>query len=260
MSRILQTTNISNMRSFAGYQNKNGREMSNLLFRSGHPCQMSGSDKDLLKEKSITRIVDFRSQHELDTRPFITTNHPDLNYLSIPIGGNAAAWINDMFDRMSEAAFPAEELHNQLVLAFKTIPVANADGLRQFFAHLVNNPDRQATLYHCTAGKDRTGIATALLMEMLDFDRATIMEDFMLTNEAVQLDDRCRELADIVHKRTGKRVDHKALFPLAGVSEQFLEASYNVIDNDFGSMQNYVKNALGMSQEHIEALREIYLL
>ncbi len=187
---------VRNFRDMGGYTSKNGGTLAHgRLFRSGHFAEVNTAAAEQIAEHNITTVVDFRSAPEKD-RMRVTWHAPwTPRYVENPIGGNAAAWIKDLFERVANAPFPADELHAQFILAFQTIPIANADGLKKLFDVLIDDDDGGAALFHCTAGKDRTGIAGALIMTALDMPEDAIFADFLLTNEAVDLEARAVEAA-----------------------------------------------------------------
>ena len=127
----------------------------------------------------------------------------------------------------------------------------------KFIDHLLVDND-QATLWHCTAGKDRAGFATVLVLECLGIDRETIISDYLLTNEYVKND---------VHKmiKTIKsehpnltNVDNvvKALF---GIKRRYLENIYDFIKINYGSMREFLKIKINVTDEKLNLMQKLYL-
>lgn len=255
-ARILDIPGVRNFRDMGGYVNKAGRSLaSGRLFRSGHFAEVDIAGAEAIAAHNITTVVDFRSGPEKD-RMRVTWHAPwRPRYIENPIGGNAAAWIRDLFDRVSKSPFPANELRDQFILAFQTIPIANAAGLKVLFDVLVDDDDGGAALFHCTAGKDRTGIAGALIMAALDMPEDAIFEDFLLTNQAVDLESRAVEAAAQVSERTGRDVSPEAVYPLIGVEPDFLHAAFGVMTENYGSVEGYLEGAMGLSTDRRAALQ-----
>lgn len=247
---------VRNFRDMGGYTNKNGETLAHgRLFRSGHFAEVDAATAAQIAAHKITTVIDFRSAPEKD-RMRVTWHDPwQPRYVENPIGGNAAAWIKDLFDRVANAPFPADELHAQFILAFQTIPIANADGLKKLFDVLIDDDDGNAALFHCTAGKDRTGIAGALIMTALDMSEDAVFADFLLTNEAVDLKARAVEAATQVSEKIGRDVSPEAVYPLIGVEPDFLKAALDAMTSEFGSVDRYLTNAMGLTGERREKLK-----
>ncbi len=255
-ARIHNIPGVRNFRDMGGYTSKGGGTLAHgRLFRSGHFAEVDAATAEQIALHNITTVVDFRSAPEKE-RMRVTWHEPwQPRYVENPIGGNAAAWIKDLFERVANAPFPADELYAQFILAFQTIPIANADGLKKLFDVLVDDDDGGAALFHCTAGKDRTGIAGALIMTALDMPEDAIFADFLLTNEAVDLKARAVEAAKQVAEKTGRDVSPEAVYPLIGVEPDFLKAAFAVMAEEYGSVDKYLTNAMGLTTERRDTLR-----
>ena len=259
-SRIVPLCGVKNFRDMAGYRARDGRYMRpGRIFRSGHLSDMTEDCGTEMFARDIETVIDFRSPREKERHPVRWPNGWIPDYHAVPIGGNAAAWVKELYDRLSDSEFPAQELHDQFIKAFETIPIENAQGLKEFFNTLIDDHKGNAILFHCTAGKDRTGIAGALLMKALDIPDEQIMEDFLLTNQAVNLDATTEEIAQWISKKAGRTIKPSDVIPLAGVEPAFLQAAYASIEKHYGSLQNYFTEALGLDDTRIEKLKDIYL-
>ena len=116
-----------------------------------------------------------------------------------------------------------------------------------------------ATLFHCTAGKDRTGFAAVLLLSALGVNAATIEADFLLTNRAIDVATLAPQVAADLGARSGTHIDPRAVEPLLGVREGFLETAYATIKHEFGGMEAYLRDALGLDAHARKALKSLYL-
>lgn len=110
------------------------------------------------------------------------------------------------------------------------------------------NSDRPV-LYHCTAGKDRTGLFTALLLSFLGVPRSAVFEDYLLSNDYVATPQRIETLAAQL-KATPAQVA-----PLARVERTYLETAFRVIDERYRSLDNYRRTALALSDEDLKRLK-----
>lgn len=260
-ARIFDIPGVRNFRDMGGYATSDGRKMAaGRLFRSGHFAELAENNAARVAACDISTVIDFRSPSETERFPAVW--HPDWTprYYHTPIGGNAAAWVRDLYERLSKTEFPATELRAQFILAFQTIPIANADGLKRMFDILIDDDDGGAALFHCTAGKDRTGIAGALILKTLEVTEDQIFEDFLLTNDAVDLHATAAHYAALMSEKAGRPIDPAAVHPLVGVEPDFLHAAFGVMAENFGSVDDYLTTAMGLSPERRETLKTRFLV
>ncbi|GHF19621.1 hypothetical protein GCM10017044_12930 [Kordiimonas sediminis] len=259
-NRLIPLTGVQNFRDMGGYEGHLGRKIRwGRLFRSGHLHDMTTDCGTEMLARDIENVVDFRSPQEKEHRPVHWPPMWSPDYHDVPIGGNAAAWVKELFERLSTSPFPAEDLRSQFVLAFETIPVANANGLKALFDILIDSAHGNGTLFHCTAGKDRTGIAGALILTALGTPKEQVMEDFLLTNTAVDLKAKATQVAEYISVKADRTIDPSHVYPLVGVEEDFLKAAYDAIDRHYSSMDAYLEKAMGLTPERLQILRENYL-
>jgi len=129
-----------------------------------------------------------------------------------------------------------------------------APGARASYAELLTDlaTGPLPQLFHCTAGKDRTGWAAALLLEIAGVDRATILEDYLLTN-TVSSATRQKYLA-LIGEHLG--ADKVAVYePTMVVEESYLQTAYDAVDELYGSVDGYLRNGLGLDDEIVTRLR-----
>jgi protein-tyrosine phosphatase len=122
----------------------------------------------------------------------------------------------------------------------------NADTYARFMKHLLEQPTPQ--VFHCTAGKDRTGFAAALLLSALGVDRATIEHDYLLTNQLYRRDPSLE----------GKGHPH-VMKVLWQVQPEFLDAAFEAVDAQHGGMADYLHGAIGLSPQELAELRRMLL-
>jgi protein-tyrosine phosphatase len=259
-SRTIPLAGVKNFRDMGGYTSTDGRVMRwGQLFRSGHLADMTGDCGTEILARDIETVIDFRSDAEKVRHPIRWPDGWIPDYHAVPIGGNAAAWVKELYDKLAKTNFPAKELRDQFILAFETIPIANQTGLKTFFDTLIDNHKGNAVLFHCTAGKDRTGIAGALLMKALGVGEDQIMADFLLTNKAVDLDTASQAIAEWLSAKAGQTIKPADVHPLVGVEADFLEATYRSIRAQFGSVNAYLETAMGLTPTRQDSLKKVFL-
>ena len=122
---------------------------------------------------------------------------------------------------------------------------------------VVLDESNRPVLIHCTSGKDRSGIAIALIMEALGVDRETIMEEYLLTNKMSRVEEKAVILAEqSKQSNMGNRSPTaSAWLPIVGVDAKMLEAFYTSVDEKYGSMDAFLTE-LGVDQDARDALAE----
>ena len=130
-------------------------------------------------------------------------------------------------------------------------------GFHAFFDVLLNNKDGKAVLWHSTAGKDRAGLCAALLLSALGVDRETILDDFALTNEFNAVKIEALVATAEADGYTAEQV--QAVRDLTGVNRDYLEHTLDYIDETYGSMHDYLVNQIGLTEDEIAQLQEMYL-
>lgn len=265
MKIILQK--VANTRDLGGIKTKYGKIKFNKLLRSGHLCLATESDCKILTEKHhLCRIVDLRTSLEISNNPDVTIE--GVEWLNIPIlsavtfgityekldGKTIAKMIDDGIARMIARGETPSEHMRTLYKGFVENEFSNR-GYGQFLKLLANEPVSGATLWHCSAGKDRVGTCTALLLHCLGVSREEIVRDYMLTNEmneshAASILNTVRPyVSDEIYEMEKRRIF---------VEESFLTTFFEEIEKRFGSVDDFLAHC-GVSEQDVAKLRENYI-
>lgn len=250
---------VENFRGLGGIKTEGGRVVKPLLFRSGHLYTLSAEDAATMQELGISHVVDYRSPAEVSERPVAYPHAWNPNHVTAAIGGNAAAWIKDLFERMGKAEFPKAELEETFMQAYRDIPLKNAKGIKLLFDGLLEASGGEATLFHCSAGKDRTGITAALLLSVLGVHDDDIYDNFLETNSAIDIETKSAHFAEVVSKKSGRVVTPDDIWPLAGVRAAYLANSFDAIRDTHRNLDRYLRDALGMTTAKRDRLKSMYL-
>lgn len=255
-------TSAHNARQLGGYQIGNKTIISDLLLRSGNLAELNKEDSARLADVyKLKRVYDFRSKEEMASAPDILP--PNTTVLPLSVSFTLA---NDAEE--AHVKIGSQEDIIRYLLAYAEHPELQAmcrglydnillkassqEVYRKFFIDLMEqNPEDGAILWHCTQGKDRAGCASALLLAALGADRELIMADFSLSKDYYD-----PMLQQIETKTEAQRL---VVSTLLSVNTSIFEATLDKIDKQYGSLQNYLKECLGVSDEMMLALRERYL-
>ncbi|WP_371368007.1 tyrosine-protein phosphatase [Pseudomonas sp. QL9] len=239
-------TGIDNFRDVAGtttaYTTRNDGTMRAGVFYRSNALTPSAADLATLNTLGIKEVFDLRTASEIASTP--DTLPSGASYQNIDIIGSATSGA-DITNISVTSAAQAIEMMEQTNRSF----VSDA-GMRSQFATLFNELASAdgAALFHCTAGKDRTGWTAAVLLSIAGVDSATIMSDYLATNEYTA----ARVAATLAQMPPSMAAIYA---PLLGVQASYLQAGLDQVVAEYGSMDNYLKEGLGLSQETIYVLR-----
>ena len=251
---------LPNTRDLGALIAKDGRHiLPHRLLRSGCLYHISLQDEDtLLDEYHLSTVVDFRTRMEILQKPDSILE--GVEYHEIPIVDEETLGITrskGLLEMLLGFEQPIDEFMQKQYISFVRDDFSVKEYAR--FLDVLLHQEDGAVLWHCSMGKDRVGVGTALLLCALGIPRETIMEDYLRTNRYLE-DDlqhmiRLLETKMIVDNETMDKI--KALYR---VKEEYLEAVFETIEQDYGSEEVFMRKALYLTPKAIEALRRKYLV
>lgn len=257
--RILKLDGTRNLRDLGGYITEDGLSVRwGKLYRSDNLANLSVADKVALQARNITAVIDFRSAMERSMAETDWTANGTPEILLHPIGGTAADWSVSLARFLRTGDFSDDDIRNTFLDLYRTIPSHATSEYRALFDVILK--DDGAVLFHCTAGKDRTGIAAALILSALGVPRHVIVRDYMLTNAAVDANHSVERMASAFGARLQRDLDPDSMFPLVGVEEEYLNVMFDSIEADYGSVGGYLERGLKLANEDITALKQLLLV
>jgi len=248
MKRILNLEGAINLRELGGYPTEDGTTIKyNKLLRSGDISNLTGNSLSYLKKYGLRYVVDFRSNDEQQTWADTTSDfykiYSDPVY---PLKGNGdklAGIINRNNYSYLGMIYQSVVLDAHGQLAYKIL----------FDLLLDNNLPDQALLFHCAAGKDRTGIGALLVLKALGVDDETITKDYLLTNLMYEDDSTIEKT---LNDKDGNQ-DINRMNMTKGDLES-ITSVFKAIDHYYGSFDNYLDKALGIDKDKLAKLKSIY--
>lgn len=270
--QFLPTKGIVNARDLGGYAMQDGRVLRDgMLMRAAHLADATDEDIKWLSKVPVAKNIDFRKEEEKQGK--VDRDIPGATYVELPIdaSGNAMEQASEKEKKQFTGRKKFDVKKVIVLAAFNKKAQAIARDMyptllfspecqQQFarFFRLVLDTDSGAVLYHCTQGKDRTGIASALLLAALGADRETIIADFDATNRVYEKD--VKKYTRRVKLWGGKEEEIGVVKAFLGCNtENFIEA-LDSIDKQYGSIENYLKGHIGLTSEDIRTLRSRYLI
>lgn len=252
---------VLNSRELGGYRMKDGRTIKRgKLLRTAQLKNATSADiKKLSKKYHLDTIIDLRVPAERLKAPdpkIDGVKHTSLSPLGIGIPTfdlGSSSHIKALADAMETGIVNTYQtnMYHMLVTEDSAIKA-----YRQMFVELMN-ANGKTVLWHCVDGKDRTGIAAALILSALGADRDTIMADYLVSNKfnAKLVRDKYKKVLDATHSRRIAR--DISMDP--SVRREWMEHALNTIDKEYGSMYSFLVNQLGMTPDKQKKLRDLYL-
>lgn len=258
-----------NARDLGGIETADGRELKyGRLIRSGMLSRLDDSDISYLKEAGLRTVVDFRTAAERVQKP---DRLPEgTEYMVCPMLEDKVEGITrdkpetedeeaqrcvKMAQRLM-ARDPDGEVQMRSLYPILVTAEHSVSHYRQFFEILLRH-EEGALLYHCTMGKDRVGTATALILSALGVPRESIMEDYLITG--VRCAPGTERLLSNCRRYTEDAATLEFIRILDTVQEDFLGAAFDAIDENYGGMDNFLREYMALDEAKLARLRELYL-
>ncbi|MBD5430668.1 tyrosine-protein phosphatase [Lactobacillus sp.] len=259
-TKLIGVTSGRNFRELGGYETVTGQKIKyNKLLRTGNLANLTPQDVTLLQDYGVKYDIDFRTEKEKN-------EHPDI----VPEGAHYE--FNPVFGEdltnASKGIFTLEtSAEKDPTFGFKHMLFAYEDMIngktaqkayQRFFEYLLtNDQDGEVLLFHCTAGKDRTGFGAFLLLSALGVPLSTIKYDYLLTNITT------KDFIDNMLKKAAANGSSQpvlqAINDIQSVYPEYLNHAVHIINVEYGSINNYLKNIMNLSMNDIMDLRRIYL-
>jgi protein-tyrosine phosphatase len=250
--RRLPLEGAHNFRDLGGYATTAGTHVRwGQVYRSGELAHLTAKDYEYLERLGIRTVCDFRTDAERNAHPthWQGSNPPEI--LSLP-GGAAERNARTPGKSVSVGASAEEVAANMRATydanmrgTYERIVVVFGPSYGASLQRILNGTG--PTLLHCTAGKDRTGVLSALLLLLLGVPRETVFEDYLLTNTYLEAERRAA-MASALKDPTGTT-------SLMLADRSYLETALQTIDRKFGSLDNYRRTELGLSDSDLERLK-----
>ena len=241
-SRSLALAGASNFRDLGGYVGHAGRSVRwRRLFRSDHLAALTQDDIVELSRHGLARVCDFRDETE---RAPLLCAMPGVSVYFLPIQPTIVQSMSDLL--AAGHLLTPQDTVRLMQETYRAFVHDNAAAYAELFRLLLESD--APLVFHCTAGKDRTGFAAAMILLALGVERDVVMQDYLLTNAFFRMPDT-----------QGSRLPLEVLQVLWRVQEEFLDASLHAVDNDYGGVLSYLETALGVGPGERERLAALYL-
>jgi protein-tyrosine phosphatase len=244
--QIVRLASADNFRDVAGpdtpYVAADGVPLRRGVLYRSNELQLSDADAAQLADLGIGAIFDLRHQSEIDAHPDVEV--PGATWEHLEVKGIPMDEVADL-----EGEDAGTQVMHRVYRGFVERP-----GAREAFATLLTRiaTSDQPQVFHCTAGKDRTGWSAALLLHLAGVDQATILDDYLLTNR-VSTATRDKYLAMVAEHLGPEKVPvYEAVMV---VEESYLQTAYDAVTELYGDLDGYLRDGLGLGDDVLAAVR-----
>jgi protein-tyrosine phosphatase len=241
LSRHLNLEGASNFRDLGGYPTADGRTVRwRRLFRSNHLGHLTQHDVKVVRDLGVKSAFDFRGVEERVSAACVVE---EIAVHSLPIEPTVVAALRAKLQARALSSGDALEIMRESYRGYVRL---NTHSFREMFAHLLD--ESAPSVIHCTAGKDRTGFACALVLHALGVPEKVISEDYLLTNSYYRRDPNSSpDLPADVRQAIGS------------VEASFLAAGFDAVSTQYGDLEGYFRNGLGLGTPERTTLKQHYL-
>ncbi|MBL0419544.1 tyrosine-protein phosphatase [Ramlibacter sp. AW1] len=239
--RPVSVTQPSNFRDLSEHVRRSLPLRSRVLFRSDHLGALTADDARQIQLLGVRRVIDFRGANE---RLRAACAVPGVQVHSLAI---EPAIVQVLSGLLAAGQRPtADEVDHHMQETYRGFVREHSGRFAEFFELLLESD--QPTVFHCTAGKDRTGFAAALVLRALGASPEDVLHDYLLTNQ---------RLKPPPGGAWGLAPEVAAV--LWGVQPQFLQAAFDAVERDYGDVPTYLREGLGLGEDELRRLRDLYL-
>lgn len=246
-----------NVRDLGGILADGGKVKEHRFLRGVSMDNASKGDiEKLVNEYKLSTIIDLRSFREKDERP--DPEIPNVKYLHMPIFNNRFPGITHESQEDFERDFKDYKLDMSKMYS-GMLREEYLDKVSEIIKTIINLKENEySVLFHCTEGKDRTGLIAALILLILGADKKSIIEDYLYTNivnkkKAEKIYWKVRILGRNKTKAENMR---KAFL----AKEEYINAAFDVIENDWDGVEDFIENGLKISKEDVEKFKKNNIL
>lgn len=245
--RKLIINDLDNFRDLGGIKTTEGRYVNwGRFYRSDALNVLLTSSFPYVEGLKINKVYDLRSAFEIATAK---DNLPkNITYEHFPIfADDDSGMLQGLQQKLEKGALTQADAEELMMQTYKSFANDDAEKFNNLL-HQVIIQDNHPNIFHCTAGKDRTGYTAAMILAILKVDKQTILDEYDMTNFYTEAKIKSY-MANASQLGMGDKIGPEAIEAIMSVNKKYLEASFDIIDNKYGGIDAYIKNQLGFSDQ-----------
>lgn len=245
--RVIPVRGAVNFRDIGGYETTAGRQVVwGRIFRSDAIDKLTNADVELMDKKGIHTVVDLRGSAEAKLAP--DRLPPNTDYTLSPAGSDNLPNPQEMVKALKQKDF---------LLKFYGEGVGHyGDKYRAVFVKLLGAADGEAVMYHCTGGRDRTGMQTALVLYTLGVPYSVIEADYLASNVYLSRHTHMQAYTDAMVAATGMAKEQ--IEEQMKLKPQLLHAFFDAIKTKYGTVEQFLQEEMAIGPKEIQLLQAKY--
>lgn len=253
-SRCLPLEGGINFRDLGGYSSRyGGRVAWRSLLRCGHLTHLTESDLKHLRDLQIAAVHDFRRPEERQRMPSLSFGATHHEQYDIHVGS-----LSNFWELLKSGQLNAELSHQLVVDSYSQCHQQVATPYRVFFEQLLRQ-QQGVTVFHCAAGKDRTGMAAALILGALGVAEDDIVEDYLLTDTYFDHRPLLALIKQHLRNEGIEEWEPAWVMPYCCVHEENIRGFLTSLKQHYGGIEGYLTGPLALSDADLQQLRDRYL-
>ncbi|MBT8138979.1 MAG: tyrosine-protein phosphatase [Gammaproteobacteria bacterium] len=257
-NRHIPLNGTPNLRDLGGYTNRHGKAVATgRMFRSGTLAYLDQQDWEKLGAMKLRVICDFRRDDEKKREPTIAPTDLDISIIELPVGvGSHTGFVTEL---LTQDKHSADSMADVMVGINRAFVLEHREPFQRVLEIALALQDDESMLFHCSAGKDRTGFAAAVLLSCLDVERDRVMEDYLLTREYYHPETELKRFQARMPDVDWASLYSERMLPMLDTRADYLGAAFDAIDAHFGSTDAFLADALGVDADMREELQSKFL-
>jgi protein-tyrosine phosphatase len=248
LRRVVKMEGAYNFRDTGGYKTADGKEVAlGKVYRSDAINKLSDKDLQTFKDKKIVTVVDFRGVEEAkkaqDRLP------ENTNYILCPAGSNNLPTAQDMAKFLKDKNF-LFDMYGEGGLPYF------GERYRSLFVQLLTLKPDEALLLHCTGGRDRTGMASALFLKILGVPQDIIESDYVASNFYLAKNPTMNQMYSGLTKMTG--MSEAEIKQQMELKPELIRNFFAAINKKYGSVESFFQIEMGIGPREIAVLKQKY--
>ena len=225
----------------------------NILFRCAKLSTLNDEDIKKIEDLNPHAIIDFRDPKEINKAPDNLSKDLLKKYVSLPISASTLSRMVDQKNIDGDNKFTYEKVMEESYKLY----INNHKHVWKEFIKILLKANNNPIIFHCSAGKDRTGIASFIIQKLCDNPMELIFENYLLSNELLTINAATAEQTT-ASKKNDQLITEVMLDTLSKVKKSYLISGINEIENQFESLENYIIQELGFTDADIKDLKKLY--
>ena len=257
--RIIAVDGASNFRDFGGYPTVSGETVRwRQLYRSSNLSELTDTGLEAFEALGIRMVIDLRSLTEIESAPDRLPEGVDWQNIRLEESAIAAALLQAL-----QTGDTSGLEFDKLVESYAVFYTSNVDQYGGLLPFVMSSNNRPINI-HCTSGASRTGFTVALIQLILGVAEVSVMDDFLLTNDVIALDiqETVESFREMIIANTGKEPteeDMENLTNFSSMHSEYLQAALDQVVEEYGSVDNFIRDGIGITDEQRNAFRTSFL-